>query len=371
MALDEVIVGAYDDGVLDKVPADLVLFLDTVVLVGVGILRAVFRELHGGLGLLILEEALQRRPRVIFEIVLLAQGVDDDVEGHKALAFANLGQRVYLSLALHACEDAVASQCEVLRAEGLCAVLFSLQQGAELPEVGTAHEGRVGDGEAQRHRGVARVVRVLVELHRLQVGLVLECLLGKGRGAGRLVGTLLLSGVDDGVGHVVAHLLHVSVIDQVLLRRGDDVATADESHLVDVRQDVLAHALVHGVGIVRAAAAPALRGDEAGGGGGRGHWIDSVWQCLNTLKDVCRLRGYRALDGYGAPSLLGRLPKNLTLNELGGSFSQFLSGVLEEGGLCQGELSSSKVTYGFSSSGSNHSLSIDNTPFCQLLDNGF
>ena len=34
--------------------------------------------------------------------------------------------------------------------------------------------------------------------------------------------------------------------------------------------------------------------------------------------------------------------QGLTLNELGGSFSQFLSGVLEEGGLCQGELSSTK-----------------------------
>ena len=244
---DELVVGAGDDGVLDEVASLLVLLLDGVLLVGVGVVRAILAVLVLGLCVLVYEEALQRGPRGVVEEVLLAQGVDDDVEL----------QRVKTG------EDAVAAEDEVLRAEGARAVAVGMQQRAELREVGAANEGRVGDGERQRGGCVAGA-GVFFEAYRSQVGLVPECFGVECNRGGGLVGASPTSGFDDGILHIVGHIPYKSMVNEVLLRCGDHIATTHEAHLVDVGQDVLAHALVHQVGIVGAAATPTLRGEDGG-----------------------------------------------------------------------------------------------------------
>ena len=312
MVLDEVVVGAGDDGVLNEVSAHLVLLLDGVLLVGVGILSTIFLVLHSRLGTLVGEVLLQGFPRRVVEEVLLTQRVDDDVERQ----------------GVESGKDAVAGQHEILRAKGACAVVTGLQQGAELRQGGAAREGRVGDGEQQRHTRVGRLVGDVVEPDALQVLLVLECLTGEGHRAVRRVDVVVVveTGVDDGVGHIVGHRLDVRMIYQVLLRRGDDVAAAHKSHLVDVREDVFAHTLLQQVAVVGAAAAPAVcRYDGGGGGGSR-----LGTQPSQALQDGCRpCRLGRCQLGGGSPEgifgcFLGRFGGDNCLALLNGSFRQSL-----------------------------------------------
>ena len=278
---------------LNEVAVFLVLLLDAVLLVGVGILGAVLVVLGSGLGTLVSEVLFERLPRLVLKEVVLAQRVDDDVE----------------RLWVETCEDAVATKDEVLRAEGASAVVVGLQQRAELRQAGAARERLVGNGEEERHARVARLVADVVELHRAQVRLVLEGVGHEGHRAVRRVRVVVVveAGVDDGISCCVAYALNISMVHEVLLRRGDNVAAAHETHLVDVRQDIFPHAFVHGVGVVRAAAAPALGRDETGGGGGCRRRADGITQCLQPSEGVCHLRCYRALKEYGAVGLLGRL----------------------------------------------------------------
>ena len=143
-----------------------------------------------------------------------------------------------------------------------------LQDGAELRQCGASHEGGVGDGDEHRHAGVAGLVVDFVELHGLEVRLVAEGVAAEGHRAVRRVHIVVVveAGIDDGVGDIVAHLLDVGVIDEVLLRRGDDVASAHKAHLVDVGEDVLTHALMQQVAVVRSGAAPAFRCNLSGYG---------------------------------------------------------------------------------------------------------
>ena len=114
-----------DDGVLYLVSQHLVYLLHRTVLVGVGVLAAVVVLLGVRLGGFVDEVLLERLPRLVVEEVLLARGVDDDVE----------------LLRRESCEDTVAAEDEALRAHGLRAVAVGLQQQAQLREVVAAYEG--------------------------------------------------------------------------------------------------------------------------------------------------------------------------------------------------------------------------------------
>ena len=243
VAGDEAVVSSNHLGVLDAMSHHLFFAQDGVVLVGIGVLSAVLRELCLGHCLAVGEESLQRFPRLVVEEVLLARGVDDDVE----LGGVETG------------EDAVACQDEVLGAEGARAVLVVEQQGAELHEVVAAHECGVRDGEQHRQAGVARLVLHRVEADGLQVLMVAEGLSGESHCSvgGAVVAVVIETGIDDGIGGRFGHILYVGVIDDVLVRRSDDVPAAHEAHLVHVRDDVVAHTFLHLVAIVRFVAAPA------------------------------------------------------------------------------------------------------------------
>ena len=244
MTLDEVVVRTYHDGVLYQVTAHLVLLLDGVQLVGVCVLGTVLFVLGSRGSTLVLEISCQRFPRGVIEEVLLARGVDDDMEL----------QRVETG------KDAVAAQYEILRAQGAGAVFVGLKQGAELRQRRAAHEGRVGDGEQHGHARIARLSGDLMELHGLQLGLVTEGSAVEGHGAVRRVHIVVIveACIDDGIRHIVTYTLDISMVHEVLLRRGDDIATSHKAHLMDIGEDVLAHTLVHQVGIVCATAAPVV-----------------------------------------------------------------------------------------------------------------
>ena len=241
MLLKETVIGTRHHGVLYLVAAHLVYFLCRAVLVGVSVVAAILLILGLRLSRLIDEVLLHGCPQLVVEEVLLAAGVDDDV---------------YLG-GVDACKHVVASQDETLGTQCLRAVALGLHAQVDGCQVGTAHEGRVGDGE-QHGDGLVALHGVLVELDGLQVLLVVEGILGPGHSAGVVVGALptACAGID---GHLllVGHALDVGVIDQVLGGRGNDVASAYQTHLMDVRQDVLAHALAQGFAVVRTAAAPA------------------------------------------------------------------------------------------------------------------
>ena len=300
MACDEFVIGTNDHGVLNEMTVHLVLLLDGVLLVGIGISGTILLAYLLRVGTLILEESLQRSPRLVVEEVLLAQRVDDDMERHQPVALPYHRQRVNLRLAPEPSEDAVAGKHKVLWSKSPRAVALCLQQRAELGETRAPHEGRVGDGEQQGHRRVARVAGVLVETHLLQVGLVAERLAAEGHRAVRRVPALLLSSVDDGLRRSVVHLLHIRVVHQVLLGCGDDVATSHEPHLVDVRENVLAHTLPQQLGVV-AVVAPAARSNQRGR---VGHHGSRSGRCQNV--DIVRTRG-----GSGLRSLHGRPAGNL------------------------------------------------------------
>ena len=93
---------------------------------------------------------------------------------------------------------------------------------------------------------------VLVELHRLQVLVVLEGVARKRHRHSRGVAALPLarSGIDYGFFRLVGDVLDIGMVHHVLRRCGDDVAAAVEAYLMNVRQDVLAHTflqrLTHG-----------------------------------------------------------------------------------------------------------------------------
>ena len=80
MFVDELVVGTDHLGVLDAMTAHLVLTKDGVVLVGKGILSSIFLQLGHRHGFLIGEVLFERFPRFALEEVVLAGGVDDDME---------------------------------------------------------------------------------------------------------------------------------------------------------------------------------------------------------------------------------------------------------------------------------------------------
>ena len=96
-----------------------------------------------------------------------------------------------------------------------------------------------------------------------QVLLVAESLLGEGRGHGVGVAALALirTGVDDGAGDVVLHLFNISMVRDILHRRSVDIAAADDTHLMDVRQDVFPHALLHLLTVIATYTTPVLGGE--------------------------------------------------------------------------------------------------------------
>ena len=107
-----------------------------------------------------------------------------------------------------------------------------------------------------------------MELDGLQVGVVAEGRLSHRHGAGVVVAALSLasSGIDHGVGCARGYIFNISMVAEVLLRGGDDVAATDQTHLVYVRQNIGLHTLLQQVAIVRACAAPMLRREVAGRG---------------------------------------------------------------------------------------------------------
>ena len=80
MLLEELVVGTDHLGVLDEVSHHFFLAQDGVVFVREGVLAAIDIVLGLGHSLTIGEESLEGRPRLAVEEVLLAGGVDDDVE---------------------------------------------------------------------------------------------------------------------------------------------------------------------------------------------------------------------------------------------------------------------------------------------------
>ena len=248
VSFDEVVVGTRHNGMFYFVTLHLLHLLDGVHLVGVGIMSTIQFVLVLGIGTLIDEVFLQRLPRRVVEEVLLAVDVDDDVE----------------LLGVETCKDAVAGEDEVLRTEGATAAVVVNEQGVELLQCGATHKSRVGNGEQHRHRSPARLTFVGIEFHPLQFLLVLESLLGEGHQAvgGEGVAIVVKAAVNLGYPRRVIYRLDIGMIDDILRRGGDDVAAANQTHLMDVGLDVFAHTFLQGVTVVRAAAAPALRGQE-------------------------------------------------------------------------------------------------------------
>ena len=80
MAGDEVIIRTDHEGVFYQVALSLVLFLDGIHLIGVGIIGTICTFSGSRLGTLVLEETLQRLPRLTGQEIFLAQRVYDDVE---------------------------------------------------------------------------------------------------------------------------------------------------------------------------------------------------------------------------------------------------------------------------------------------------
>ena len=97
-----------------------------------------------------------------------------------------------------------------------------------------------------------------MEFHGLQVLLVFESIACERHRAVRRVYIVVVveTSIDDGIRGGIIHILDVGVINQVFLRCGDDISTANHAHLMNIGKDVLTHTLVHQFRIVGATAAP-------------------------------------------------------------------------------------------------------------------
>ena len=235
MPPEEGLVGFRHEGVLNLVALGLVHPLHGAVLVGQTVIAAIVCPARPGHGTLVGEVALVGGPRLTEEEVVLARGVDDDFEI----------QCVYT------CKRTAAGEDETFGAHGLGAVLLGLQAQVEGVYM-RAGKDRVGNDQHHGH-GLVGGHLALVEPHDAHIRLVAERILANGCRGGVGVEAAHVGAGIEGHRLLVGHIFNIGVIGQVLRRGGDDVATAYQTHLMNVRKDVLAHALAHALGTVVAA----------------------------------------------------------------------------------------------------------------------